>query len=465
MNNFTYLINKTYRKNLVYLMILCAALVQSCESFVDLDLPDSQINASEVFNDEQTARGAIGEIYSKLRDESLLMGGNNGIGFLLGLYSDELQNFNNSSLDTQEFYLNDVLPENTYVSSWWQSSYNLIYACNSAIVGLEGSTLPNETRNSLLGQVLFIRSLIHYYLSEIYGDIPYILTTDYQTNSSVTKIDRSELVGFLINDLKNAENLLPQNDSSGENIYPTKVAAQALLARLYLTMGSWEQAEVYASKVISNSQFSFNISIQEVFKKDSPSTIWQLKPGQQGNNTLEAQTYIFTSLPPPNNALTEELINSFQIEDLRKDNWIQEVSDSSATYYHAFKYKLNQAGSSSGEYSIIFRIAEQYLIRAEARYAQGNFQAAAEDLNKIRSRAGLEDINSDAISTETIAEEWFHEFFTEFGHRFISLKRLELTDAILSVRKPGWNPEDKLLPLPEGELLINPNLEPQNSGY
>jgi hypothetical protein len=112
-------------------------------------------------------------------------------------------------------------------------------------------------------------------------------------------------------------------------------------------------------------------------------------------------------------------------------------------------------------------MAEQYLIRAEARAHQGDLIGAKEDLNKTRNLAGLQDSNAataTAIITEVLQERR-REFFTEFGNRFFDLKRTAGLDATLSPIKSQWETTDRLLPLPETELLLNPNLAPQNANY
>lgn len=467
MNYILYINHIRFRSHITRLFFIgLTSILLSCDNFVELESPDSQINAVDVFNDIQTTEAAIGEIYSKLRDESILTGTNKGIGLIMGLYTDELSNYNNSSLDRQEFFQNTVLPSNSYVEYWWQDSYNLIYSCNRIIEGLSNSTeIPEQKRDQFLGEVIFLRSIIYYYLTELYGDIPYTATTDFQENTNLERTDNKKVLDILITDLLRSVQLLPDTEQSGERIYPTKAAANALLSRLFLKLGDANMAEEYAGKLINSNAYPLDIPLESVFLKNASSTIWQLKPAQPGGNTLEAQAYIFTMTPPPNVALTDDLIDSFQAEDQRFELWIGKLSDSISTYYYPFKYRLNEPGPGSEEYSIVLRIAEQYLIRAEARFILGDLEGAAQDLNAVRSRAGLDTVDQDELSRELIALEWYHEYFTEFGQRFTSLKRLELINEILDDRKPGWDPNDVLLPLPETELIINPNLEPQNPGY
>jgi hypothetical protein len=111
-------------------------------------------------------------------------------------------------------------------------------------------------------------------------------------------------------------------------------------------------------------------------------------------------------------------------------------------------------------------MAEQYLIRAEATTMLGDMETAKADINKIRSRADLG--NTTAVSQgemlEAILHERMTELFSEHGHRFFDLKRTGNLDSALSF-KLGWESNDRLLPIPEREILLNPNLQPQNEGY
>jgi hypothetical protein len=153
--------------------------------------------------------------------------------------------------------------------------------------------------------------------------------------------------------------------------------------------------------------------------------------------------------------------------DLRRTKWVGEVSDGTQTWYFPFKYKQQFNTGTSLEYSKVFRLAEQYLIRAEARAMTGNISGAQQDLNSVRNRAGLESTTastSEQLRDAIISERRF-ELFTEFGHRWFDLRRTGTAEVVLAPIKPGWRNTDLLLPIPESELLANPNLNPQNPGY
>ncbi|MFH7000966.1 RagB/SusD family nutrient uptake outer membrane protein [Flavobacterium bizetiae] len=452
------------RKIFLFSAVLCFC---ACDSFVEVDLPKSQLTSGTVFEDYTTANAALVDIYAKLRDNGLLSGTLFGLSAQLGCYTDELDLYDSSDKATFAFYTNAVLPSNGNVSLFWNNSYNQIYAANAVLEGLEGSTWNTPAKAQLKGEALFIRGLLHFYLLQLFGDIPYIKTTQYKANSTVSRMPEQEVYALVIDDLKAAHDLLAPSYASSERVRPNAFAVQALLARVYLYKGAWKDAQQMASAVIDNTAlYRFENDLDLVFLKNSTEAIWQFMPSLAGKNTDEGTIFIFESGAPPLLALSSALVNSFDLNDLRKSHWIKTINNETGTWYCPYKYKESQSSGSSKEYSMVLRLSEQYLIRAEARAALEDLTGAREDLNKIRNRAGLSDTeasNKEAL-LQGIIEERKKELFTEYGHRFFDLKRKDLLSVALGT-KPGWNTAMSLLPLPEAELSLNPNLKPQNPGY
>lgn len=445
-----------------------AILLNSCDSFVAVDLPNSQLTTAAVFEDKATASAALVDIYNKIRENGLLTGTSSGISNQLGNYTDELVCYGSSASAPFEFYNNTLVATNANVAAIWSTSYNQIYATNSVLEGVEkAQTLQMEDRNQLLGEALFTRSLLHFYLMNLFGEIPYITTTDYLQNSSAKRISQTESYNKLKLDLTQAIALLSENYISAEKVRPNKYTAIALLARVDLYSEDWTAAAENATKIINNTALYQPTTLNKVFLKNSTTTIWQLMPSIVGRNTNEGATFIFTSGPPPLVAISSALINTFSNADLRKSTWIKAVTNGSTTWYHAYKYKEDQNTSTSLEYSIIFRLAEQFLIRAEAKAHLNDIDGATADLNTIRNQAGLTNTTATTANEliEAILEERRLELFTELGHRFFDLKRTNKLDATLSGSKLGWDAKDQLWPIPATELRVNPNLKPQNSGY
>jgi hypothetical protein len=447
-------------------MIMIMLLSHSCENFVEVDLPDSQLTAEVVFNDIATAEAAMANIYSKLVNQTLVCGNSKGITLLLGSYADELHTYN-TGIGEFQFFQNSLTATHMDNGAIWNNSYNLIYVANAIIEGLKESPLNENDKNRLLSEALFIRAFIHFYLLNLYGDIPYVTTTNYEVNASIEKLVATELYSLIISDLEEAKLLSLSGTEVGSNLRVGSNVIRSFLARVYLYDKQWEKAELEASLVIDSGTYNWVASLEDVFLKNSTGTIWQLKPTNEGVATQEAQNFVFSMGPPPNRALNENLINAFEAGDLRREKWVGSVTTENETWYYPYKYKQYTNEAISSEYSIMIRLEELYLIRAEARLKQGHIDGAKADLNKIRNRAGLPDVISDIEEEllDAILQERRIELFSELGHRFFDLKRTDKINSVLSPVKQGWNATDVLLPIPESELLLNPNLLPQNPGY
>ncbi|WP_318345677.1 RagB/SusD family nutrient uptake outer membrane protein [Flagellimonas baculiformis] len=438
-----------------------------CTDFVEVGPPKNTLVSKTVFEDPATVESALANLYLSMR-EGGVVSGNFGLTTRMGIYADELDYFGFDP-ELLEFHQNRVLPHNADILTWWSQAYQVIYGANAIIEGLEDSTfLINTDRDRYMGQALFVRAYIHSVLVSLFGDVPYITTTDYIQNNKVSRVPQQEVYDAIITDLLDAIDLLETAEvENEERVVPDHYVAHALLARMYLYTDQWEQAESVSTVLIDG--FDLEDDLNRVFLKESMETIWQLKPGNSPVNTYEAGQMIINAVPGQTYSLSEGLMAAFENGDARKVAWTDSISDAdnTVTFFFAHKYKAWITETQSLEYSIRFRLAEQYLIRAEARAHSGNVIGAQQDLNAVRNRAGLSNTTAVGVNSllDAIARERRVEFFTEQGQRFFDLKRLGLANGVLSNLKPNWAPSDVLLPIPEAELESNPNLLPQNEGY
>jgi len=450
-----------------WVLIPVLTVFLGCSEFVEVDPPNNILIAETVFNDAATVKSAMANILYGMREEGMVSG-TFGLTTAMGIYSDELDYYGFDAPYSQ-LYQHTVLASNNAVLGWWSNAYNLIYGANDIIKGVGNSTtLTEEEKDRFIGQALFVRAYMYSLLTSLFGDIPYISTTDYLENNKVARLPEASVRALIIEDLSRVVALLEGLDNlSNERVLPDQYAAKALLARMYLRDGNWESAEAMASELIYS--FPLEMDLGRVFLKESTETIWQLKPGETPRNTKVANELVIQTIPGQTYALTESLLEAFEEGDLRSVHWVGSLSnsDNTLTLYFANKYKATFAETESLEYPIVFRSAEQYLIRSEARARLGNISGAQQDLNSIRNRAGLADTNATTESDlmAAILKERRTELFSESGHRWFDLKRTGNADAVLGAIKPGWQSTHILLPIPESELEINPNLLPQNAGY
>lgn len=450
-----------------HMLLLLVCSLCACESFVETDLPNNQITAETVYADENTTSSALLNVYAKLREGGILTGNDVGVGNLMAHYTDELDLYQTSRANLLLFYENNLLPETPFIEQLWEYTYNQIYALNDILnYTADNAQLDANYVQQIQGEAYLLRALLHFHLQQLFGEIPYTTTTNYVDNIKIQKLSEEQVYEKLIADLLQAQELLPELYPASDRVRPNKAVAQALLSRVYLYAGAWDKAVTTATQLIENPIYDVEIPLNQVFLKDSPAAIFQLSPDSDGLNTYEAAEYIFESLPAPKTALTQRLINSFETEDQRLQQWIGKVEEDEAIGYYPFKYKEKRSTDSTLEYTVVLRIAEQYLIRAEAYAHMGQLSLAASDLNTIRTRAALPDIEASTPEQmlAAILSERRHEFFTEYGHRFYDLKRFNAADEALNY-KSGWEPYKVRLPLPESELVLNPNLQPQNTGY
>jgi len=470
-----------YRLTLLYILIILTA--SACEKAVEIKSSRNELATGSVFNSEKTARGAVSGIYSSMMaPNNFSSGGNSSLSLLAGLSADEFQG---TAAFLQYFGKNDIPSDNaTNRVSIWAPVYNYIYQANIAIEGITNSTgLTLQVKNQLIGEAKFLRAFCYFYLVNLYGNVPLTTNSDYNLNRLLPRSDANAVYNQIVDDLNAARDLLPENFNGYrfERVQPIKLAATALLARVWLYRQNWEAAEREASAVINNTvDISLVNDLDGVFNKRSKEAIWQLMPVIPLYNAYEYSTFYFSASQVPSVYLDANLSNSFEPGDQRKAKWINTVLSTvdNKTYSGPNKYRGPAQVTIMTEYSVVLRLAEQYLIRAEARLQLNKLtgtNSAESDINIIRNRAGLGRTPAASKSELMMAleNECRHELFSEWGHRWFDLKRWPAltgsfknrADEVLSAIKPTWQSTDVLYPIPLQDLLNNPNLKPQNEGY
>jgi hypothetical protein len=451
-----------------------------CERFVEISSPKDQIINSQLFNNDETVSAAVRGIYARMiSSNGFASGGTNSVSLLAGRSSDDFVNQNQTIFRIQ-FSENSLQPDNSILKSGlWQEIYQYIYTSNSILEGINASeNISNSTRNQLNGEAKFIRAFCHFYLCNLFGSIPLVTSTDYRVNNVISRSSIELVYEQIIKDLTEAKSELNDNYPTSERVRPNKYVVTALLARVYLYRKEWEKAEKSATELISNTSMFELTNLDKVFLKNSKEAILQFMPPPTfAQNTYEGKTFILTAAPGVSTEVTlsSDLLNSFDPNDLRLSQWIGTFS----SWRFPYKYKIKTGNNPLNEYSMVFRLAEQYLIRAEARINQDNkIPLGIADLNIIRKRARpsvttaqpnplpdyLLSMNKvDALLAVENERRW--ELFSEWGHRWLDLKRTNRADIVLKpVKGINWEITDVLYPIPSSERLNNNNLT-QNDGY
>lgn len=441
-----------------YISVIVLLLTVSCEKFVAVEVPDNQIISKDVFTDDVKATSAVTAMYGKMINDGAQNFSNMLVTITAGYSSDELSRFNpTTTLD--EFINNEITPLNSNVRGLWTSFYEFIYYANVIKEGLEASnTLTPAVKEQLIAECKFVRSFCYFYLINLFGDVPYTTSTNYQVNAILRRTAVSEIYAHILTDLLEAKDVLSAV-TPAERVRPNKWVVSALLSRVYLYTEQWAKAEEIATTIIASGNFTpltTPSTTNLIFNKGSKESIWQLMP----NTGILKETREMFPAGGVKTFIRPQLLAVFPASDKRRI-WI----DISGTYYYPRKYR--NTVSAVNEYYMVFRAGEQYLIRAEARLKQNNLQGAIDDINVIRNRAQVTPLANNITVQQlevALANERFVELFAEWGHRWFDLKRTKTATAVLGSFKPNWKETDMLFPIPLTEIQANPNLT-QNPGY
>jgi hypothetical protein len=474
-----------------YSICLLFALIclLGCKKLVDVDPPIDKITSKDIYDTDAGASSVLTGIYSNLSNGSFAKG-INSIGIRAGLSADELTLFSgNSDILLARLYTNSLSNQDV---GFWTELYSYIYKTNSAIEGISNSNNLNKTvKDQLLGEAKFLRSFFYFYLVNLYGDVPLLISTDYTVNAVSPRTSVDVVYNQIIDDLVDANNLLSENYLDGNvkaitnsRVRPNKAVAMALLSRVYLFTGNWDNAERLSTSLINDKENYELVTLSDVFLANSKETIWSLQPVNGLNIKTDAYFYILRTLPSPSQPVTlsNHLLDAYEEFDGRKDSWIGLFSSGSNVFYYPFKYKDGKADAIIRENITVFRLAEQYLIRAEAKMRKGNISGGIADLNIIRERVNhshsLGSGNLTLLSTNlslekaliAVEHEREVELFSEWGHRWFDLKRSNRIDIVMSQavisKGSSWSTYKALYPIPILDIKRNPSLPGhQNPGY
>lgn len=365
------------------------------------------------------------------------------------LLSDNLINPPNATAASyREVDNNAVLPENTSVEGIWNAAYDAINVANNVIAVIPKlDFLTQDEKNQALGELYFLRALHHFNLVNYFGDIPVKTEpTIGLTQVDAARVPVQDVYKQIVSDLTEAEKFLPEGSST---IRANRNAASALLARVYLYQTDYSRAEAYASKVIDSKRYTLLNNYGEIFKDYSGESIFEVDFTPLDRNRVAQYFYPLTLNGRGEVAPALTFYQSYEPDDKR----LIDIFGLSGTQPFVKKYSDQATG---GDNIKVLRLAEMYLIRAEARANLSiDLNAALSDLNTIRERAGLKGIqslNKDDILSAVEKERGFELAYE--GHRWFDLVR---TNRAIQVVPTVKNVHQYLLPVPQSELDTNKN--------
>ncbi|RFS24501.1 RagB/SusD family nutrient uptake outer membrane protein [Chitinophaga silvatica] len=442
------------RLNILGIFVLVIFSV-SCSKLLNTD-PQTSISDEEAIVDGKSAQAALTGVYDGLQRYA------SSQIIALDLAGDNVVNYNNQNI---------VVATKTAASTGggFSSIYTMINRANFVITKvptLADALFATGQKNQILGQAYFLRALGYFDLVKTYGGVQVVL--DPLKYTGIKRSTKDQTYDQVLSDLDKAEQLL--TETVNRNI-ANRFSVYALKARLYLYREQWDKAAEYATKVISNNNFVLVKPFSSFFTgKNTTESVFELAFSTANKNTfftnwLSAaeggrRDYV------PARDFTALLLDATKAGSRR--SLIKQLPDAS--------WEVVEYGKQDGTSSIfILRIAEQYLIRAEARVKQAtpDLKGAVADLNEIRGRADL--ISFELTTTtkpaevlQAIESERRYELAFE-GHRFVDIVRTGRAAEVFGpYNKQLTDSKFWIFPIPASAVLNDPaNLggENQNPGY
>jgi hypothetical protein len=392
---------------------------------------------------------------------------------------------------------------NASLNEFWALAYKGINNANFAIGGIPSVKADVTFKNNRLGEAHYLRAMLYFDLLRMFGDIPLIVRLDGETTPP--RNPAADVYTQIIADLQFAELNLPESYQASNGLgRATKGAATGLLAKVFLTRGEWQKCIDQCNTIINSGKYALYQDFADAFKvpnENGKETLFGVGFGSANNSISfwEEGQFNVRLLPkqlsgqiPGVNAqgwqvATQHLYDSYHPQDRRREvtllTKINNTDGSTTTVEpHIQKYwdKVNEplAGNTSHDFPYL-RYADILLMKAEAlnELNNGPNADAYDAVNQVRKRARfngttelpiLPDLQGISYQDfkDALLLERRHEFVAE-GHRWFDLVRFKKLEALVPLAKSGVQPQDfhYLFPIPQGEIDLNQNLLPQNSGY
>lgn len=444
----------------IYLILLLLAVFFSGCDILNQE-PESLILTEEAIVDRQSAKSAVNGLYSTLQNGDSYGGrqimatdmiAGNGVATAFQVF-------------WQELATGRVPSANFYIEGNWVAHYNTINAANAVLENVpEINELSDGEKEGMMATAYFMRGLAHFDLLRQFGEffdmgssygIPLKLKATKEDDlSEISRSTVAQTYAQIESDLNKAIDGL----GSGSSFLATQGAAQALMARVLLYEEKYSLAVDMATEVINSGSYELKDDYNEIYNSEgSKESIFELNFIQLNDpNAYATEMYV----TPPEVSVSQDLIEFF---DARGENERNILFDQTGSgLYRCLKYGSGQ--QDNGGNTIIIRLSEMYLIRAEALALQpgGTPNDALTDLNEVRSRAGLGNI-ANINSTEELKDVLLDERRAEFafeGQYWFDMVRYDKASE-----RRGLESFRKVLPIPFREMNITDGTLEQNPGY
>lgn len=461
-----------------FLSILLLALVTAgCGDDFTLLAPESQRNVDNFFDKPGDFEVAINGVYDALQLPGTY-GGNYWMA--MEMRSDNTdQGPDVTGLSATIAAINDF-KESTIseeVLSMWRDSYVGIARANLLLDRLAGFSMEQDLKDRIRGEALFIRSLLYYNLAMIYGRVPLILDPTTSPNQEINQTEQADVLQQAATDLEEAAALLPASYTGANVGRATSGAANALLGKVYLTLGQDAAAVDALREVVNSGVYSLVDDYADLWGPENENNsevvfAVQFKAGGTGEgspftNLFSPSSFLQNGEGAYRNRPTQDLIDAFSEDDERFGASLAvtyvNADGETVDAPHVIKYRSEPFANFDADNNwIVMRYAEVLLLLAEAL---GESDEAYSLINDVRARAGLDPIGAGdpgSFDDKLLRERRLELAFE--NHRWFDLMRFGRTDMVAAA-EASVEVVNPLFPIPQREIDTSPDVLSQNDPY
>lgn len=457
------MIKNLYRIGLRLCFTIATFGVQSCDSMLDID-PKDAVDQQHIYNSLKQFELAVVGVYSQLNlDYNILLG---------SIMADDCNlASDNSGVNSYAVNINrwTFSADDDLLQQIWKDYYHSIYKVNILLENIDNVPfnllLEQQKLHELKAELYGLRALIHFELHRIFGQSEYLgtgaTTIPYKTNSNIFEKPSKFLISDFYNQLWDDLSIAELEIGGTTNIRLNQDVVYALSARIALYQKDYQKAIYYTTLLIDKYPLAFDKEFAGIWEDTSNvEVIFKLK--RNNDDAIRPNIFWYDYNSGKNLYFASQKLRAeFDTKnDKRYQYFFATDNDAIINKYDgsAFNDRIN-------DYKV-FRSSEMYLIRSEAFLLSGNMDGAVADLNFLRANRMKEVSLFTSITINDILHERFLELSFE-GHRYFDLKRLglalqrDLQDLATTSDSQKMEIQDEhyQLPIPQKEVLANPNLK------
>ncbi len=497
---------------------MTALMLSSCSSDF-LNVPVQ--GAGTAATDPALAENLVTGVYnSMISGDAFGSGDTHGIAFIstTNIMSDDADK--GSTTNDQIGIIGDLdnflhSPTNIFVNSLWSGHYGAIAKCNQALKALETSNVEEATKNRWIGEVRFMRGYYYFNLVRYFGGVPAVLRVPdsaQDANNDIafqTRATKEQIYDIIRKDLQFAADNTPLRSSTQKGRI-NKGTAQALLAKVYLYEKNWQKVLDLTGEVVKSGQYALLPAYEKIWRyegNNSSESIFEIQTGQFNNTDFGIAGYCVWQGPRVGGkggwtdlgfgfcTPSRQFVESYEVGDKRKAATVIEIDasgnhrgtilydgyripskDSIENYFYNYKayhseLRVNEPylGNRDNKQKNVhlLRYADVLLMQAEAANEKGDAALALNNVNLIRSRAGLPAINAGQGQPlrEAIWRERRYELAMEHDRFFDLVRQGNAATAMQAAGKKFVAGKHELLPIPALQIELSGGRLVQNPGY